>query len=104
MAFPANDVSTRWFKEKLFPTDCWPIEDTTFTGYSKINLVSPNISKRPYRYTFKAMYDLKIDSYQPNDNSSTILLTSAPSRDRSSSGERTPSAKGMNRFSRQTAT
>ena len=36
MALPANDVSTRWFNEKLFPTDCWPMDDTTFTGYVKI--------------------------------------------------------------------
>jgi hypothetical protein len=33
MALPANDVSTRWFNEKLFPTDCWPMDETTFTGY-----------------------------------------------------------------------
>jgi hypothetical protein len=33
MALPANDVSTRWFNAKLFPTDCWPMDDTTFTGY-----------------------------------------------------------------------
>jgi hypothetical protein len=32
MALPANDVSRRWFNEKLFPTDCCPIDDTTFTG------------------------------------------------------------------------
>jgi hypothetical protein len=32
MALPANDVSSRWFNAKLFPTDCWPIDDTTFTG------------------------------------------------------------------------
>jgi hypothetical protein len=33
MALPANDVSTRWFRAKLFPTDCWPMDETTFTGY-----------------------------------------------------------------------
>ena len=35
IALPANDVSARWFNEKLFPTDCWPIDDTTFTGYEE---------------------------------------------------------------------
>jgi hypothetical protein len=25
-------VSTKWLRAKLLPTDCWPIEDTTFTG------------------------------------------------------------------------
>ena len=38
MALPANEVSTRWFSEKLFPTDCWPIDDTTFTGYAKLDV------------------------------------------------------------------
>jgi hypothetical protein len=33
IADPAKDVSTRWFKEKLFPTDCSPIDDTTLTGF-----------------------------------------------------------------------
>jgi hypothetical protein len=32
MALPAKDVSTRWFRAKLFPTDCWPMDETTFTG------------------------------------------------------------------------
>lgn len=32
MAEPANDVSTRWLRVKLLPTDCSPIEETTFTG------------------------------------------------------------------------
>ena len=31
-ALPAKDVSRRWFRVKLFPTDCSPIDDTTFTG------------------------------------------------------------------------
>ena len=35
MADPANDVSTRWLRAKLFPTDCSPMEDTTRTGYEK---------------------------------------------------------------------
>jgi hypothetical protein len=34
IALPANDVSKRWFNAKLFPTDCWPMDDTTFTGYA----------------------------------------------------------------------
>ena len=34
IALPANEVSRRWFNVKLFPTDCWPIDDTTFTGYA----------------------------------------------------------------------
>jgi hypothetical protein len=34
IALPANEVSRRWFNAKLFPTDCWPMDDTTFTGYA----------------------------------------------------------------------
>jgi len=36
IADPAKEVSTRWFKEKLFPTDCSPIDDTTLTGLKVI--------------------------------------------------------------------
>ena len=32
IADPANEVSTRWLSAKLFPTDCSPMEETTFTG------------------------------------------------------------------------
>jgi hypothetical protein len=32
IADPANDVSTRWLRVKLFPTDCSPMEETTRTG------------------------------------------------------------------------
>jgi len=84
IALPANEVSTRWFKAKLLPTDCSPMEDTTLTG-------------------FITMYDWKIDSYHPNDRLSTIALTSAPSRDFSQSAEVIPSFKGINRFPRITA-
>ena len=56
MAEPANEVSTRWFRAKLFPTDCSPIikvsgyllemiqtdhvpiDDTTRTGYNAMGI------------------------------------------------------------------
>ena len=49
--------------------------------------------------TFDAMYDWKIDSYQPKDKLSTMRPTSAPSRDLSNSAEETPSLRGINLFS-----
>src|SRR5712672_2486076 len=80
------------------------MDDTTFTGcpICHQHFEHPD---RPqlFSYTFVAKYDWKIDSYQPNDNLSTIWLTSAPSKDRSNSDDSTPSANGTNLFSRQTA-
>ena len=42
IADPANEVSTRWLRAKLLPTDCSPIEETTFTGCT-CRILSPLI-------------------------------------------------------------
>ena len=76
---------------------------TTFTGYVITISVTAQGRSTTGNLTFVARYDWKIDSYHPNDNLSTILLTLAPRRDLSRSAESTPFARGMNRFSRQTA-
>src|SRR6266702_5669705 len=74
-----------------------------FYGLRRIDVIERLEQITTRRHTFKAKYDRKMDSYQPNDSLSTIWLTSAPSSDLSSSADRTPFAKGTNLFSRQTA-
>jgi hypothetical protein len=57
IADPAKDVSTRWFKEKLFPTDCSPIEDTTLTGLRLHDVKSVALKLKDIQaiHTFLAM-------------------------------------------------
>lgn len=73
-----------------------PIEETTLTGYY---IVSIERRGKDTGHTFVAMYDWKRDSYQPNEMLSTIFATSAPSKERSTSGDQTPSLSGRKRLS-----
>jgi hypothetical protein len=87
IAFLANDVSMRWFRVKLFPTDCSPIDKTTLIGLNRhygYNKQRSWCQLCKKTLTFDAQEDWKIDLYHLSDKLSTILLTSAPSSNFSS--------------------